>query len=73
MPYEIVGGNPMRHIKYRFSALAIENLLRIDFSLLSQDIIQEHEAMFVQHLDDDNIGDFMACIPKHALRPIASK
>lgn len=73
MPYEIVGGNPMRHIKYRFSALVIENLLRIDFSLLSQDIIQEHEAMFVQHLDDDNIEDFMTCIPKYALRPISSK
>ena len=47
MPYEIVGENQMRHIKFRFSALVIENLLRIVFSLLSQDIIQEHEAMFV--------------------------
>jgi lipopolysaccharide transport system ATP-binding protein len=28
-PYEIVGGNPAKHIKYRFSESQIDSLLKI--------------------------------------------
>ena len=41
-PYAIVGGNPAKIIKYRFSEDIIDILNHIDFSILNSSIIKEH-------------------------------
>jgi acetyltransferase-like isoleucine patch superfamily enzyme len=38
-PYEIVGGNPARHIKYRFSKEIVEELLRLKWWHLDDELI----------------------------------
>lgn len=40
-PYAIVGGVPAKVIKYRFSPEVIEQLLKLDYSKLTDDIIRE--------------------------------
>ena len=40
-PYAIVGGVPARVIKYRFSPEVIEQLLKLDYSKLTDNMIRE--------------------------------
>ena len=40
-PYAIVGGVPAKIIKYRFSPEVIEQLLKLDFSKLTDNMIRE--------------------------------
>lgn len=40
-PYAIVGGVPAKVIKYRFSPEVIEQLLKLDYSKLTDDMIRE--------------------------------
>ena len=41
-PYAIVAGVPARIVKYRFSEDIIKDLEKIDFSLMTKDIIEKH-------------------------------
>lgn len=41
-PYAIVGGVPAKVIKYRFPSEMIEQLLKVDYSKLSDDMVREH-------------------------------
>lgn len=41
-PYAVVGGNPARIIKYRFSDDIIEELLKVDYGQLTKEMISEH-------------------------------
>lgn len=41
-PYAIVGGVPARIIRFRFSEKIIKELLKIDYSMLSYEMIREH-------------------------------
>ena len=41
-PYSIVGGVPAKVIKYRFSPDLIEELLKVDYSKLTREMIEEH-------------------------------
>jgi len=43
-PYAIVGGVPARLIRYRFSKELISELMKIDFSQLTADLIRQHIA-----------------------------
>lgn len=43
-PYAIVGGVPAKVIKYRFKEEMIEELLKIDYSKLTKEMIQTHES-----------------------------
>lgn len=49
-PYAIVGGVPAKIIKYRFEPNLIEELLRVDYSKLSREIIEEHVDDLYQDL-----------------------
>lgn len=42
-PYAIVGGNPAKVLKYRFSNEIIEELLKVDYSALDIKLIKTHE------------------------------
>lgn len=41
-PYAIVAGNPAKVIKYRFSVDLINELVKVDYSKLTKDMIKEH-------------------------------
>ena len=41
-PYAVVGGVPTKIIKYRFSPELIEELLKVDYSRLDKELVQEH-------------------------------
>lgn len=58
-PYSIVGGNPARHIKYRFSENIRNKLLAIDFSLLDETRIIEHINAVYEELTEQNVDEII--------------
>ncbi|MCQ2582030.1 MAG: CatB-related O-acetyltransferase [Alphaproteobacteria bacterium] len=61
-PYSIVGGNPARHIKYRFDKKIRDLLMKIDFSKLNDDIIKNNIENLYTDITEENI--------KHILQKI---
>lgn len=53
-PYAIVGGNPAKIIKYRFSEEIIHELLKIDYSKLNESIIKENIDKLYLNLTETN-------------------
>lgn len=51
-PYAIVGGVPAKVIKYRFEPEMIKELLKVDYSKLSEKMIKEHIDELYTELDD---------------------
>ena len=60
-PYAIVGGVPAKIIKYRFSPELIEELLKIDYSELSGDMVRGHIDDLYEPLGNT---DQLAWMPK---------
>jgi acetyltransferase-like isoleucine patch superfamily enzyme len=51
-PYAIVGGVPAKIIKYRFEPEMIEELLKVDYSKLTDEIIKEHiDELYIELKD----------------------
>ena len=50
-PYAIVGGVPAKIIKYRFSPEVIEQLLKMDYSKLTDNMIREKNNDIYNSLD----------------------
>ena len=57
--YAIVAGVPAKVIKYRFSGEMIKELLKVDFSKLSKDMIKEHLDDLYKELTDVKQLDWM--------------
>lgn len=57
--YSVVGGNPAKVIKYRFEKEVIEELARIDFSLLDDETIAANKEILYQPLTKDNAKAFV--------------
>ena len=51
-PYAIVGGVPAKIIKYRFPETMIEELLKIDYSKLTEEAIKSHIDELYTELED---------------------
>lgn len=51
-PYAIVGGVPAKVIKYRFTPDIINELLKIDYSKLTEEMIESHVDKFYAELND---------------------
>ena len=51
-PYAIVGGVPAKIIKYRFSPEVIEQLIKLDYSKLTDDMIRKRIDDLYTSLDD---------------------
>lgn len=63
MPYSVVGGNPARHIKYRFDDENIRSaLLKIDFSALEKDFLIKNENIIYGEINSSNIDRIMDLI-----------
>lgn len=58
-PYAVVGGNPARIIKYRFSEEIIEELLKIDFGKLTKEMISERIDDLYQKLEREEQLDWL--------------
>jgi len=54
-PYEIVGGNPAKHIKFRFHPLIIDELLQIKWWDLNIEIIRKIAVYLCQIPDKKNL------------------
>ena len=51
-PYAIVGGVPARTIKYRFPTNIVEELLKIDYSKLTKEMVEAHIDELYEELTD---------------------
>lgn len=60
-PYSIVGGNPAKLIKYRFSKDIINELLKVDFSKIDSNIINNHINELYENIID---VDLLNWLPK---------
>lgn len=58
-PYAIVGGVPAKIIKYRFEPEMIEELLKVDYSKLTKEMIEEHIDDLYSELKDKKQIDWM--------------
>lgn len=56
-PYSVVGGNPARHIRYRFDQPIREALLRIRWWDWSVDKVARHK----DQIHSPDVADFVAC------------
>lgn len=54
-PYAVVGGVPAKIIKYRFSDTEIKELMKINYSNLSLDVIKNNFNLFTNRVDIENI------------------
>ena len=54
-PYAIVGGNPARHIKYRFGESVRSRLMRIDFSRLDEGRAADWLALMDMSVDETTV------------------
>ena len=63
-PYAIVGGNPAKVIKYRFSEKIISKLLTLDFSKLNKDAIQNNLDNLYMDINADNIDEIIKIAKK---------
>ena len=66
-PYAIIGGVPAKIIKYRFSPEVIEQLLKLDYSKLSDDMIRERIDDLYTSLDGkspEEVEKLLAWFPK---------
>ena len=57
-PYSIVGGNPAKLIKYRFTPKQIEELLEIKWWNLDENIINNNLKLFLNNDIDEFINTF---------------
>lgn len=58
-PYAIVGGVPAKVIKFRFSPTMIEELLKIDYSNLTKEMIKNHINELYTELENVNQLEWM--------------
>ena len=63
-PYSIVGGNPAKHIKYRFPETIRKKLMKIDFANLDTDKIAKSIDVAYTELTEKNVDKIIATITK---------
>ncbi len=63
-PYSIVGGTPARHIKYRFDENIINELAKIDYSKITDEMIEKHIDDLYADIDMNNVYELLDWMPK---------
>ena len=53
-PYAIVGGNPAKLLKYRFPLEIRESLMKMDFSLLTKEYIEQNIDFFYSYISAES-------------------
>ena len=59
-----MGGVPARHIKYRFNEDIINELIKLDYSKITDEMIERHIDTFYSDIDMRNINKMLDWIPK---------
>lgn len=67
-PYAVVAGNPAKIIRYRFGDAMIQELLRIDYSMLNKEIIRKHMKWFTTPLNSIDLNSLQSVIDDIRLR-----
>jgi acetyltransferase-like isoleucine patch superfamily enzyme len=62
-PYSIVGGVPARFIKYRFDKEIRDKLMKIDFSKIDDDFIQNNKEYLQDEITTENVDEFLNRCP----------
>ena len=57
--YAIVGGNPAKVIKYRFSEKVIKKLLTLDFSKFNAELIKDNLDNLYKEVTEDNVDELL--------------
>jgi acetyltransferase-like isoleucine patch superfamily enzyme len=57
--YAIVGGNPAKVIKYRFSEKIIKKLLTLDFSKFNAELIKDNLDNLYKEVTEDNVDELL--------------
>lgn len=63
-PYAIVGGNPAKVIKYRFSESIIKKLEKLDLNKLTSDVIKNNLDDLYKQITEENIDKILAKFTK---------
>ncbi len=63
-PYSIVGGNPCKLIKYRFSETIRRKLIKIDFSKFDDNLIKRYTNILYSEITEENIDKILKIFPK---------
>ena len=58
-PYSVVGGNPAKHIKYRFSETIVEKLSTVDFNKFTDSFISKNLDLLYTEITEDNIDEIL--------------
>lgn len=58
-PYSIVGGNPAKFIKYRFSDTIIEKLKRVNYAKLCDEKIKNDIDLLYTEITEDNVDEIL--------------
>lgn len=58
-PYSIVGGNPAKHIKYRFGTVIREKLSNLDFSKLDENKVKQNINDVYKEITEKNVDDIL--------------
>lgn len=61
-PYEIVGGNPMKHFKYRFPENVRNKLVTINFSEVTIDTVKQLRELFAKHIDESDVDELISSL-----------
>ena len=64
-PYAIVGGNPAKVIKFRFSERIISKLMNIDFSLVSKEVANKCLKELYLDITEENVDEVVNTIKEH--------
>lgn len=69
-PYAVVGGVPAKVIKYRFSQDIIKQLMKLDYSQLTDEMIRKHKEELYTTIDKkspEEIEQLLSWFPKNIL------
>lgn len=58
-PYSVVGGNPAKFIKWRFSEKIRKRLMHFDFSRVTPAWTKENKGLIYTKLTDENVDDIL--------------
>ena len=64
-PYAIVGGNPAKVIRFRFSERIISKLMSIDFSLVSKEVADKCLKELYMDITEENVDEVVNTIKKY--------
>ena len=64
-PYAVVGGNPARVIKFRFSERIISKLMSLDFSLVSKEVADKCLKELYLDITEENVDEVVNTIKNY--------